>query len=1065
MVGPGTGIAPFRSFLLAPQGDRRQGPRLAVLRPSARGEDFFYRDELDGLLGRRYADAAVDGLVARRRRKGLRTGPHAAGRPRAVELAAGRRAFLRLRRRQAHGQGRGGALLAEISAKAGQMSEAAARDFIAELKDDGPLPGGRLLMTLDETSPSPGTSRGRPPRVSRSAPPAPTAASAAACWPRPTARAAQASTAIPSTPPTSAGCARRVRRSARRWGSRRGCCTHIGRRSADELGPRARSGRTRDCSASRAAHGPRGDRVLPLGPAADRGLLRRQQAGEGLHRHAACRHQLAAVHGLLGRRPSPRVRRRRGAAMLRRPGAGRPRGAGGLQRRVVPPDPLPAHPDRARPSAACASSTSIRAAPRPARVSTCSCRSGPAPTPRLWSGLLVWLAEHRAIDTEFIDAHTQGFFAALWGARALAPASAAVADATGLDARDIERFYDWFAATPRVVSCYSQGVNQSAQGTDKVNAIINCHLATGRIGKPGSGPLSLTGQPNAMGGREVGGLANMLAAHMGFSSRRARSRPPLLGRAEPRGRRRPQGRRHVRGGRRRTHQGAVGDGHQPGRVAAARRRSARGAAPARAAGRLRECRVQRHRERCAHVPCPRRRGARRTARSPTRSGASRASARSCRFPGDARPDWWMLSQVARRLGLRRGLRLSLGRRDLRRACAPVGLRERRQRASSTFPAVAGLARRSVRRVDAVSMAVARAGERDDRAPVRRRPLLHRRTARPASWPSPSRASSAAVSTDVAVRAQHRPRARPVAHHDAHGARPRASRAHIAEPFVEIHPDDAARWVSCRARWRALRPRYGAAVAARAGQSEGSSGARCSCRSTGRPRTAPAGASARWCSRRPIRTPASPRPRRRRRASPRSPSATTAWPCRASRSSARASPIGRAARATFGHVLHFALDAPGGGLAALAARDAARGRHRHLRRCRGRLLSRGRAARRTARGHDLRRPDAYAAPRPSGSSRSSSARSIPATERRALLAGRPVEGATEEGPIVCVCFQVGAARIAAAAAEGCRTVEKIGARLGAGTNCGSCVPEIRRLIAAEEPVAEPKSQPEAAHEPA
>jgi assimilatory nitrate reductase catalytic subunit len=60
-------------------------------------------------------------------------------------------------------------------------------------------------------------------------------------------------------------------------------------------------------------------------------------------------------------------------------------------------------------------------------------------------------------------------------------------------------------------------VNQSAQGTDKVNGIINCHLATGQIGRPGTGPFSLTGQPNAMGGREVGGLANMLAAHMGFS--------------------------------------------------------------------------------------------------------------------------------------------------------------------------------------------------------------------------------------------------------------------------------------------------------------------------------------------------------------------------------------------------------------------------------------------------------------------------------------------------------------------------------------------------------------------
>ena len=61
-------------------------------------------------------------------------------------------------------------------------------------------------------------------------------------------------------------------------------------------------------------------------------------------------------------------------------------------------------------------------------------------------------------------------------------------------------------------------MNQSAQGTDKVNAIINCHLATGRIGKAGMGPFSLTGQPNAMGGREVGGLANQLAAHMGFSA-------------------------------------------------------------------------------------------------------------------------------------------------------------------------------------------------------------------------------------------------------------------------------------------------------------------------------------------------------------------------------------------------------------------------------------------------------------------------------------------------------------------------------------------------------------------
>ena len=64
------------------------------------------------------------------------------------------------------------------------------------------------------------------------------------------------------------------------------------------------------------------------------------------------------------------------------------------------------------------------------------------------------------------------------------------------------------------MTIYSQGVNQSTSGTDKVNAILNCHLATGRIGKPGMGPFSVTGQPNAMGGREVGGMPNMLACHL-----------------------------------------------------------------------------------------------------------------------------------------------------------------------------------------------------------------------------------------------------------------------------------------------------------------------------------------------------------------------------------------------------------------------------------------------------------------------------------------------------------------------------------------------------------------------
>ncbi len=93
-----------------------------------------------------------------------------------------------------------------------------------------------------------------------------------------------------------------------------------------------------------------------------------------------------------------------------------------------------------------------------------------------------------------------------------------VANTTGVSQTELENFYRHFADTERTVTVWSQGVNQSSAGTDKVNAIINCHLLTGRIGREGMGPFSVTGQPNAMGGREVGGLANMLAAHMAIDN-------------------------------------------------------------------------------------------------------------------------------------------------------------------------------------------------------------------------------------------------------------------------------------------------------------------------------------------------------------------------------------------------------------------------------------------------------------------------------------------------------------------------------------------------------------------
>jgi assimilatory nitrate reductase catalytic subunit len=134
----------------------------------------------------------------------------------------------------------------------------------------------------------------------------------------------------------------------------------------------------------------------------------------------------------------------------------------------------------------------------------------------VFNGLLAYLNQNKKLDKGYIENFTEGLEQAILSAEKDAGTIQQVAQACKVPAVDIERFYQWFANTDKSMSLYSQGINQSSSGTDKVNAIINCHLATGRIGKLGSGPLSLTGQPNAMGGREVGGLANQLAAHMGF---------------------------------------------------------------------------------------------------------------------------------------------------------------------------------------------------------------------------------------------------------------------------------------------------------------------------------------------------------------------------------------------------------------------------------------------------------------------------------------------------------------------------------------------------------------------
>ena len=132
----------------------------------------------------------------------------------------------------------------------------------------------------------------------------------------------------------------------------------------------------------------------------------------------------------------------------------------------------------------------------------------------LWEGLL---------DPVFIAAHTNGFDALKQRVRDYPPKDTAAL--CGIAEADLVQAAKWFAGrefsadnggtVKRVptLSLYCQGLNQSSSGTAKNAALINLHLATGQVGKPGAGPFSLTGQPNAMGGREVGGLANLLSAH------------------------------------------------------------------------------------------------------------------------------------------------------------------------------------------------------------------------------------------------------------------------------------------------------------------------------------------------------------------------------------------------------------------------------------------------------------------------------------------------------------------------------------------------------------------------
>src|SRR3989442_769846 len=347
----------------------------------------------------------------------------------------------------------------------------------------------------------------------------------------------------------------------------------------------------------------------------------------------------------------------------------------------------------------------------------------------LLNGMLHVLAREGLLDRDFIAAHTTG-----WGAveRAIAACRRErAAILTGLSAEAIVAAALAFGRARRALTLWSMGVNQSRIGTDKTAAILNLHLATGQIGRAGAGPFSLTGQPNAMGGRETGGLAHLLPGYRSIGDAAARAVVERHWGVEP-GTIQPEPVRAAPGGPRDRAGRVSPDGDD-----AVRRRAAAGRPVAREGRRHDELRAP------ADVPAE--------ARPTAGRGAARRRDRHARRGRD---------------GLQGLVRIREHGGDLRRVRGADGRAALRLLGGE--PLAAARARR------AVAGAHARASR--PRPALRRRRLSDRRRSRALRARRPRRARRA-PRPRVSADPHDGPRARSLAHADADRASPCAARAH------------------------------------------------------------------------------------------------------------------------------------------------------------------------------------------------------------------------------------------------------------------------------------------------
>ncbi|SMF97034.1 assimilatory nitrate reductase (NADH) alpha subunit apoprotein [Methylomagnum ishizawai] len=661
----------------------------------------------------------------------------------------------------------------------------------------------------------------------------------------------------------------------------------------------------------------------------------------------------------------------------------------------------------------------------------------------LFNGLLNYLRQHDRLDFGFME-HLVGLSQALEAARDSAPSVPAVALACGVPETDLVRFYQEFARTEKTVTAWSQGVNQSSSGTDKVNAILNVHLATGRIGKPGMGPLSLTGQPNAMGGREVGGLANQLAAHLEIENPRHRAwvrefwNAPRM--AEQPGLKAVELFQAIEQGRvKAVWIMATNPVVSLPDAAAVRRALAACEFVA-----VSDCEAETDLAAYAHVSLP---AAAWGEKDGTVTNSERRISRQRAFlplPGEAKPDGWIIAEVARRMGYAEGFdyaaprdifvehaRLSGLHNEGRRLFDIAGLAELDAAAYDVLPPIqwpvnaehpAGTAR-----------LFAAGGFPGPEGKARLLPLPPQPPFNPPDLDYPLVLNTGRIRdqwhtmtrTGKAARLGH----------------------HLPEPYAELHPDDAARWEVADGALVRLESRHGSALAR--------------ARITPDQQAGSVFMPMHWSdvqARRglvnalvnPVVDPVSGEPE----------SKHTPVRVGAYRPVWQGFLLSREALAIPGPEYRVAVrgadywryelageTAPDDWrswaesiLAQEGAADWLEFADAHAGRYRCAVLRGGRL-----------RACLFVGVGPALPSRDWLAglfaqEDLPEMDRAALLAGRPAVAGSDPGRTVCACFGVGMNVLRSAIqSQGFTTVEQIGAALKAGTGCGSCLPELNSLL--------------------